>query len=102
MPGGELRAAVRLAWERAFGDWPGRLPWGSLGLLAWVLTVEVWLSDRRLDLTPEQVWGWGRAGWAAREQAHGYPILCFGDSLMRGGIMPRVIEHRTGKAAYNL
>jgi len=48
-----------------------------------------------------------RASWLAAERAASGPeascdVLCFGDSLIKLGVLPRVIENRLGGTAYNL
>jgi hypothetical protein len=86
--------------ERATGA--GRWPWGLLGLFALVWVVESSVARHRfgfLDLTSVT---WVMTDRAARREAMACEVLCFGDSLSKFGIVPAVIERRTGKPAYNL
>ncbi len=79
-----------------------RLPIGLLGMLALVLAIEVLISARRLDFTTVWADDWRQTAEAAKTVARGRDILCFGDSLVKFGVLPRVIEARTGLKAYNL
>ncbi len=45
---------------------------------------------------------WQSAFRAASEPESRAEILCFGDSLVKLGILPRVLEARLGRSAYNL
>src|SRR5262249_9760729 len=45
---------------------------------------------------------WRTAARAARREARRAEVLCFGDSLVKLGVLPRVLERRTGRSAYNL
>jgi hypothetical protein len=44
---------------------------------------------------------WARVGSSVGEASR-CGVVCFGDSLIRFGVLPRVIEHRLGLPAYNL
>lgn len=80
-----------------------RAPWGLLGMFA-LLALGDWVFARReIDvLLPEQ-WDWRRGGVVARSrEVVGAGVLCFGDSLMKAGVLPTVIEARTGLPAFNL
>jgi hypothetical protein len=79
-----------------------RLPAGLLGMLALVLAVEAAISGRRDDLVTPWVEDWRVAARAADFRAPGCDVLCFGDSLAMYGLLPKVIEARTGLRAYNL
>src|SRR5262249_35519035 len=80
----------------------GPIPWGLLGMVGLIIAVESFVARHDLDFTP-----WGSAAWsaspeAARREAPSCEVLCFGDSLVKLGVLPRVIEGVTGKRAYNL
>ncbi len=79
-----------------------RLPRGFLGMLALVAAVELTISARRLDFTTVWADDWHLSASAATRKAKGRDVLCFGDSLIKCGVLPRVIEARTGLRAYNL
>ncbi|HEV3122615.1 MAG TPA: hypothetical protein VGY53_11960, partial [Isosphaeraceae bacterium] len=83
---------------------PGRpvLPLGLVGMIGLVLLVESFVARRAVDFTPWGTWAWRVSGQAASRRAAGCEVLAFGDSLMKVGILPPVIEDRLGKRAYNL
>ena len=79
-------------------------PAGLIGALGLVL-----LLDPLIAGTPIGQHGASRltASWEAAFRAAAEPeasaeILCFGDSLIKLGILPRVLEARLGRSAYNL
>jgi hypothetical protein len=79
------------------------LPWGMVGMLVLVLAAERFVArheDTRFTSCLSA--SWRQAGAASRREAAGSAVLCFGDSMVRFGVAPRVIEARTGLPAYNL
>jgi hypothetical protein len=88
--------------ERRASRRHGRVPAGLLGMVALAVAVELFLARHPLAFgLPD--WGeWSRSGRAARERAPGCDVLCFGDSMMKDGLQPRVIVARLGRPAYNL
>ncbi len=80
---------------------PG-LPLGLLGMLALVAAVELTIQGRRLDFTTVWADDWRRTAEATAREARGRDVLCFGDSLVKYGVLPRVIEAKTGLRSYNL
>ena len=81
---------------------PKRWPRGLLGMIVLVITVELVVAGRHLDFTTVAADDWRRTGEAASAQALGRDVLCFGDSLIKYGVLPRVIEVETGLKAFNL
>jgi len=81
---------------------PRRLPLGLLGMLVLVGAVELVLAGRRLDFTTVWADDWRTAAVSATRKASGRDILCFGDSLIKIGVLPKVIEAKTGLKAFNL
>ncbi len=81
----------------------GRIPWGLLGMLGLVLATETMLARNEIDLTSDPWrWDWHASNrWAGLEVV-GCDVLCFGDSLVKHAVMPRVIEERTGQRTFNL
>jgi hypothetical protein len=80
-----------------------RLPWGLLGMLLLIPAIESALARREVDFTSDPwAWDWPSNARAASRAARGRDILCFGDSLIKFAVMPRVLEHRTGRPTYNL
>ncbi len=88
-------------WERFQGLFR-RLPLGLVGMLAVVAIVESHLyGDRETYCAPgsqELQLAWK----AAKYQAPKREVLCFGDSLIKLSLIPRVFEQRTGLSCYNL
>ncbi|HWE37494.1 MAG TPA: hypothetical protein VG406_13070 [Isosphaeraceae bacterium] len=78
------------------------LPTGLLAMLALVAGVEHFLARHDVDYVHPWAWDWKRAGSAASRQAVGCDVLCFGDSLVKFGLLPRVLEDRLGARSYNL
>jgi len=79
-----------------------RPPHGLVGMLALVAAVELAVAGHRLDFTTVWADDWRRTAEAATRHARGRDVLCFGDSLVKFGVLPRVIEARAGLKAYNL
>jgi hypothetical protein len=70
-----------------------------LALLAAVEgTVARWDLHFRFSWTDD----WKTAGRAARREATGGEVLCFGDSLIKFGAVPSILGRRLGGTTYNL
>jgi hypothetical protein len=67
-----------------------------------VVLVEGFVARRKMDFLDMDDWAYRRAGQVAARDAGRYQVLCFGDSLIKLGVVPRAIEQRTGWRAYNL
>ncbi len=79
-----------------------RFPYGFFGMIALIVGLEVQLQKCDVDLTPIWAADWRQAGRAARKEATRAEVLCFGDSLAKLGLAPRVIERESGILTYNL
>lgn len=79
----------------------GRWPWGLLGMLGLVLLVEGFIARRTLDFTDTGTLSWRLGAEAVAREAPRCEVLCLGDSLVKHGLLPRVIEARSGRRAYN-
>ena len=77
------------------------VPWGLLGMLALVAIAEAALSHDDRYYTRLDNMNYRFPGAVCREVAH-REVLCFGDSLVKMGVVPKVIEERLGKSTYNL
>jgi hypothetical protein len=71
-------------------------------MIGLVLLVEGLIGTHTLDLMTSEQLGWWMAGRAASHQARHSQVLCLGTSMAGLGIVPRLIEQRTGLAGYNL
>ncbi|MEO6807590.1 MAG: DUF1574 domain-containing protein, partial [Isosphaeraceae bacterium] len=87
---------------RSFGPIRGKVPWGLVGLIGLVTLIEWSLVRQADDFTALENLNWRLSGRAARREATRSQILCFGTSMMQMGIIPKVIEERTGLRAFNL
>jgi Protein of unknown function (DUF1574) len=80
----------------------GRMPAGALGMLFLVLMVEGFVPRDNLDTLDADDWRYQVSRGEAVRSARGRDVLYFGDSLMEDGILPAVIERRSGLRGYNL
>src|SRR5262249_41928557 len=78
------------------------LPLGLLGAIGLTLAVKTFVARVNLLITHPWAFAWRRGDWAARHVAPGCEVLCFGDSLMQCGILPRVLEDRLALRSYNI
>jgi hypothetical protein len=80
------------------------IPLGLLGMLCLVALVESSIAGHALDFTRFYIHDWAFTGRAARTSVKDCGILCFGDSLVKFGVVPRVLEARLDRRgrSYNL
>jgi hypothetical protein len=78
------------------------VPLGLLGTLALVAMVECGVASLDAALMPHWLWDWRQTGRRVGSAAPGCEVLCFGDSLCKFGVQPRVLEAEFGIRAYNL
>jgi hypothetical protein len=78
------------------------LPLGLLGMLLLVSAVEGWVRRHDFALLKVDDWDWRLAGEAAGRHAARADLICFGDSLIKAGLAPAILEARTGLRSYNL
>ncbi len=79
-----------------------RRPSGLLGMVFLVVLIEAAFSSRRAEFVTPWADDWRLTSEAARSKATTADVLCFGDSLVKYGVMPKVVEARSGLKAYNL
>ncbi len=80
-----------------------KLPWGLIGMIPLVLAVEAYVSRHEPDLMNDPlILSWQIGRQSATREAKPAEILCMGDSLVRLGLLPKVLEQKLGKSAYNL
>ena len=88
----ETTARTKAAW-----------PLGLIGAFALIGLIEREIGRREgLQFTTAWAADWRNAGKLARREAVDSSILCFGDSLVKFGVSPQVLEYETGLRAYNL
>ncbi len=72
-------------------------------MLGLVVLIESTLAGHDLDFTAVWHWDWRVIGkYATRpDRVKGKDVLLFGDSIVKFGVMPKVIQEQAGKTAYN-
>lgn len=98
----EEREARAIGEGASRGNPRPRVPLGFLGLLAIVAAFESYLAAHDAEFAEFSAADWQLSRWAASREAQGAGILCFGDSLLKFGLLPEIIERRTGLATFNL
>ncbi|MFO0953839.1 MAG: hypothetical protein U0835_22320 [Isosphaeraceae bacterium] len=83
--------------RRHAGGWP----LGLLGMLAVVVCVERAVDRRAARFVTVGATDWADTGASVRRAA-GSEILVLGDSQLKHGVVPAVLEHRLGRKSYNL
>ncbi len=78
-----------------------RPPMALVGMLALIAGVESFVMQHDYDLTTLVASNWQIEGKAPARYAAGNEILCFGDSMVKFGIQPRVLGASLGKSTYN-
>ncbi len=83
---------------------PTRRPWplGFLGMVVLLILGESYVARRARDFMGDAAYAWRWGARSADRNAKGSEILCVGDSTIKFGIAPRVIESRTGRSVWNL
>ena len=79
-----------------------RWPRGLLGMLGLVVLVETAVHRHELDWSGHVLLNCGYAGRAARAEAVSSELLCLGDSQMKTGIDPTILERELGRRSFNL
>ncbi len=80
-----------------------RWPKGVLGMLVLVAIIEGYINGRTVELTETSHSGWSIAAREALStEVRASKLLCFGDSLVKHGVLPSVVESRSGSRTYNL
>lgn len=97
-PGSKVRGDRPPAGSCCGRWWPTGLA-GMLGLVAAIELVVARFDADRAAVVPLD---WREARRAANREAPGCEVLCFGDSQVKKGLLPRVVQDRLGRPAYNL
>ena len=72
-------------------------------MLVLVVPIERFMAAHRFGFTGNaQVLAWRMSAAAIRGEAARAEVLCFGDSLVKFGVLPRVLEAGLGRTAYNV
>jgi hypothetical protein len=78
-----------------------RVPLGLLGMLLLVAGIEPRLGRISREYADIVVRDWQKTRQESNRDLRGFHVLCFGDSQVKTGVAPQVIEARTGLRAYN-
>jgi hypothetical protein len=104
------RRALRIDGSTAPESDPGRssdhrrsaIPWGLVGMIVMVMAIECWVGRNWLDFSDPVSLSWRFSANAAATRAPGCGVLCLGDSLVKHGLFPAVLEQSTGQRTVNL
>ncbi len=88
--------------ERSRLDLLRSVPLGLVGMIALVAAIEATVAGRPLDYLDPASLSWRLAADAARDEAPGCRVLCVGDSLVKHGVIPAIVEAGTGRRTANL
>ncbi len=73
-----------------------RYPRGLLGAMVLVVLIESYFVHHHDTYTTEPAESWRQTARATVEQVQGRVLLCFGDSMIKFGVLPRVAELTCG------
>jgi len=79
----------------------GRFPLGLLGAIVLIVGVEQTIAQQKLGSLGGSQWSYEIARQVASSRQGGYDVVCFGDSLLKQGLAPTVMEAKAGLRAYN-
>jgi len=79
-----------------------RVPVGLLGMIALIVVLETVVASHYLQFTRFYIHDWRVTGQQASTVSQESTMLCFGDSLVKFGVLPRVLEKVSGERVYNL
>ncbi|GAC1473566.1 MAG: hypothetical protein NVSMB9_22410 [Isosphaeraceae bacterium] len=79
----------------------GSTPWGFLGMLLLVVAVEGSLSRHAMKYADYLSFSWHSGSRNARGRHARADLICLGDSMVKCGVLPRLLEDRLGLSAYN-
>jgi hypothetical protein len=80
----------------------GAIPCGFLGMVAMILAIESWVARNWRDFSDPVSLSWRFSAHAAATRAPESAVVCLGDSLVKHGIFPAVLERATGRRSVNL
>ena len=81
---------------------PGRVPRGGVGTLVLIVLIEMFAGQRTVSLLDSTDLDWKTTSRLATRRAAKCDILCFGDSMVKFGIAPKVLEAALKRPTYNL
>jgi hypothetical protein len=78
-----------------------RIPWGLVGMLGLVMLAEWFVSRNALSFMNAAELDWMSSGRASAKTAARFDVLCFGDSMLKFGIAPRVLAAKLGRRVHS-
>src|SRR5271155_3372257 len=78
------------------------IPWGAAFMIILIVMIECLVTRFRLDLTDPVSLNWRFSAQTVKAKSVGCNLLVLGDSLVKHGLLPNVIEHDTGRQTVNL
>ncbi len=87
--------------DRAAANWSA-IPWGFVGMVALVVGFETFVGRNWLDFSDPVSLSWRYSASSVPQGSSEREILCLGDSLIKHGLIPGVIEQETGRKTVNL
>ena len=79
-----------------------RAPAGLLGMVVLVVLAERSVMHSKSEFMSFEEEGYVRARQVASRGVTRVRVLCFGDSLIKQGVVPAAVEERSGRPTYNL
>ena len=79
-----------------------RIPFGVVGMIVLVVVIECFVGRNWLGFSDPVSLSWRFSAAAARTEAADSQVLCLGDSLVKHGLVPSVIDQQSGYRARNL
>jgi hypothetical protein len=78
------------------------IPRGAAGMVALLIVIEAFVVRHWIDLTDPVSLSWRYSARAAETAVRDCQVLCMGDSLVKHGLVPSVIERTSGQKTANL
>ncbi len=78
-----------------------KLPIALIGSLAIIVLIEGHIARTAHSFASDRLLEWSAFREISTKKASESQILCFGDSHIKVGVLPKIIESRTGLSAYN-
>jgi hypothetical protein len=78
------------------------IPWGVAMMVVLIVMIECLVTRHRLEVTDPTSMNWYASAQLVTTESADCELLCLGDSLMKHGLLPSVIERETGKRTVNL
>ena len=89
-------------WSAPAAVRPTAIPWGVAGMIGLIVAIECFVAQNWLDFTDPVSLSWRYSATAIDTESPGCELLCLGDSLIKHGLLPGVIESGTGRRTANL